>query len=131
MPRQRRNGSNTQDSLRPLLLKTEGQAYARVTRLLGNCQVEAFCFDGQARRCIIRGSMRRRVWIAVGDMILVGLRDFQDGTADVIHKYSETEARQLVANGDVPFSALGGQQEDDAIKFTSEESDDDVNVDDI
>lgn len=31
--------------------------------------------------------MRKRVWVNAGDIILVSLRDYQDGKADVIAKY--------------------------------------------
>jgi translation initiation factor 1A len=116
---------------RELVLKTDGQAYAKVTRLLGNCQVEAFCFDGHARRCIIRGNMRRRIWVAAGDFILVGLRDYQDDTADVIHKYTEDEARNLVGLGHVPDSALTVSADGDAIQFREDISEDEINVDEI
>jgi|MesohylFT_1024984.scaffolds.fasta_scaffold14087_2 hypothetical protein len=46
--------------------------------MLGNGRVEAFCFDGVNRLCHIRGKLRKRVWIGVGDIVLLGLRDFQD-----------------------------------------------------
>lgn len=52
--------------------------YAQVTRMLGNGRLEAFCFDGVNRLCHIRGKLRKRVWIGVGDIILLGLREFQD-----------------------------------------------------
>lgn len=52
--------------------------YAQVTRMLGNGRLEAFCFDGVNRLCHIRGKLRKRVWIGVGDIVLLGLREFQD-----------------------------------------------------
>ena len=48
--------------------------YAQVTRMLGNGRLEAFCFDGVNRLCHIRGKLRKRVWIGVGDIVLLGLR---------------------------------------------------------
>jgi translation initiation factor 1A len=45
-----------------------------------------------------------KVWINGGDIILVGLRDYQDGKADVILKYSADEARNLKAYGELPES---------------------------
>jgi len=45
-----------------------------------------------------------QVWINGGDIILVGLRDYQDGKADVILKYSPDEARNLKAYGELPES---------------------------
>ena len=41
-------------------------------------------------------------WIGVGDIVLIGLRDFQDDKADVIMKYTADEARQLKAYGEIP-----------------------------
>merc|ERR1719216_380949 len=48
------------------------------------------CFDGVKRLCHIRGKLRKKVWINQSDIILVGLRDYQDAKADVILKYSLT-----------------------------------------
>ena len=83
----RRRGKNEADvEKRELEFKEDGQDYAKVTRMLGNGRLEAICADGQKRLCHIRGKMRKKVWISVGDIILVGLRDFQDKKADVILK---------------------------------------------
>ena len=57
---------------------THAAEYAQVTRMLGNGRLEAFCFDGVNRLCHIRGKLRKRVWIGVGDIVLLGLREFQD-----------------------------------------------------
>ncbi|PPS07031.1 hypothetical protein GOBAR_AA13603 [Gossypium barbadense] len=46
--------------------------------------------------------MHKKVWIAAGDIILVGLRDYQDDKADVILKYMPDEARLLKAYGELP-----------------------------
>ena len=46
--------------------------------MLGNGRITAFCFDGKERLCHIRGKLRKKVWINTGDIILVGLRDYQD-----------------------------------------------------
>lgn len=43
-----------------------------------------------------------QVWINQGDIILLGLRDFQDTKADVILKYNPDEARNLKAYGELP-----------------------------
>merc|ERR1719412_929190 len=31
------------------------------------------CFDGVKRLCHIRGKMRKKVWVAQGDIVLIGL----------------------------------------------------------
>ncbi|CAF0935206.1 unnamed protein product [Didymodactylos carnosus] len=103
----RRRGKNENDDIkRELIMKEEGQSYAQVTRILGNGHLEAFCFDmntgGKKRLCHIRGKLRKKVWINQGDIILVGLRDYQDDKADVIMKYLADEARELKRVKEIP-----------------------------
>merc|ERR1739841_476224 len=99
--RRRGKGDNGDDK-RELVFKEDGQEYAQVLTMLGGGRLEAQCFDGIKRLCGIRGKMRKRVWISQGDIVLVGLRDFQDEKADVILKYSADEARSLKAYGELP-----------------------------
>mmetsp|Transcript_8024 Transcript_8024/g.10168 ORF Transcript_8024/g.10168 Transcript_8024/m.10168 type:complete len:138 (-) Transcript_8024:283-696(-) len=101
----RRRGKNENEEKRELIFKEDGQEYAQVIRMLGNGRLEAFCFDGTKRLCHIRGKMRKKVWVAAGDIILVGLRDYQDAKADVILKYNPDEARNLKAYKEIPDSA--------------------------
>lgn len=73
-----------------------------MTKMLGNGRLEAMCFDGVKRLCHIRGKLRKKVWINQGDIILIGLRDYQDAKADVILKYTSDEARNLKTYGEFP-----------------------------
>merc|ERR1719397_866671 len=88
------------------------------------------CFDGQKRLCKIRGKLRKKVWINVSDIVLVGLRDYQDGKADVILKYSSDEARNLKSYGEFPDSVKinetvqFGDADNDDIEFDDVVSDD-------
>ena len=45
---------------RELDFKEEGQEYAQVNKLLGNCRLEANCFDGKTRLCHIRGMLTKK-----------------------------------------------------------------------
>ena len=102
----RRRGKNeNEDEKRELVFKEDGQEYAQVLKMLGNGRLEAFCFDGVKRLCHIRGKLRKKVWINQGDIILVGLRDYQDTKADVILKYNPDEARNLKSYGELPENA--------------------------
>ena len=96
---------NEDEQKRELVFKDAGQEYAQVLQVLGNCRVRAFCFDGVTRLCHVRGKFRKKVWINRDDIILVGLRDYQDGKADVIHKFSSDEARKLKTLGELPEKA--------------------------
>jgi len=108
----RRRGKNeNDDDKRELVFREDGQEYAQVIKMLGNGRLEALCFDGEKRLAHIRGKMRKKVcivlissacclinpfnqvWINQGDIILLSLREFQDGKADVIVKYTADEAR--------------------------------------
>jgi initiation factor 1A len=51
--------------------------YAQVLRMLGQGRLEAQCMDGIKRLCHIRGKMRKKVWVNVGDIVLLGLREYQ------------------------------------------------------
>jgi translation initiation factor 1A len=102
-----------------LIFKDEGQEYAQVVKMLGNGRLEAQCFDGEKRLAHIRGKMRKKVWINQGDIILLSLREFQDGKADVILKYTPDEARALQKAGELPENArinegdIYGEEEDE------------------
>jgi translation initiation factor 1A len=104
----RKRGKNSTEGTsfkRELITKEEGQEYGVVTKMLGNGRLEAYCYDGKTRMCHIRGKMRKKVWVNQGDTVLIGLRDYQDDKADVIHKYNPDEARQLKKMGELPDSA--------------------------
>lgn len=125
----RRRGKNENEGLkRELVFKEDGQEYAQVTKMLGNGRLEAMCFDGVKRLCHIRGKLRKKVWINHSDIILVGLRDYQDAKADVILKYSADEARNLKSYGEFPDSI---KITDTVEAFVGGDLDDDIEFDDV
>lgn len=133
----RRRGKNENEKeKRELVFKEDGQEYAQVTKMLGNGRLEAMCFDGVRRLCHIRGKLRKKVWINSGDIILLGLRDYQDTKADVILKYTPDEARNLKTYGELPESIRINENMDenemdaDNILFDDVEGSDD-DIDDI
>ena len=78
------------------------------------------------------------MWINTGDIILVGLRDYQDAKADVILKYTPDEARNLKSYGEFPESVkinetvtFVDEGMDDDIEFDNEMSDEESSEDDI
>ena len=48
-----------------MLFKEDGQEYAQVLKMLGDGRASLSCYDGVARQGLVRGTMRRRVWISV------------------------------------------------------------------
>jgi len=145
----RRRGKNENDrEKRELVFKEDGQEYAQVLKMLGNGRLEAQCFDGTKRLCHIRGKLRKKVWINQSDIILIGLREYQDHKADVIMKYTADEARNLKTYGELPdtakinadnfapddeiimFDDVGGTEtaakEVDDVEITSDEEEEDL-----
>jgi translation initiation factor 1A len=108
---------------RELRFKEDLEDYALVQKVLGDCRLECLCTDGTERICHIRGKFKKRVWMTVGDIVLISLREFQDNKADVIHKYTPEEATMLRDRGEISFKDHGvnalmeGQeeQEDDTL----------------
>lgn len=74
--------------------------------------------------CHIRGKMRKKVWVVVGDIVLVSLRDFQDEKGDIILKYLSDEAKNLKTYGELPETTkinetdlTGEEEEEEGIEF--------------
>jgi len=131
----RRRGKNeNENEKRELIFKEDGQEYAQVTKMLGNGRLNAACFDGTQRLCHIRGKLRKKVWITSGDIVLLGLRDYQDGKADVILKYSVDEARSLKSYGEIPGLDIDKAEEADIVFADIDEEasgDEDIDLNDI
>lgn len=101
----RRKGKGTINVEKPLIYRATGEEYGQVTKSLGNGYLEVMTFtDGGniLKRVHIRGKMRKKIWISVGDIVLISLRDFQDSVGDIIGKYTQDEVRLLKAQGELP-----------------------------
>lgn len=107
--------------------KEDDQEYGQVTKLLGSCRVEISCFDGATRLCHIRGSMRKKVWIKVNDVVLVSVRDFEPTKGDILCKYDVPEVNYLKKEGEIPDNLKTGDEfeENKDIGFDFEVDDDD------
>tara|TARA_B100001175_G_scaffold235425_2_gene201817 strand:- start:15198 stop:15623 length:426 start_codon:yes stop_codon:yes gene_type:complete len=117
---------------RQLEYKEDGQEYARITKMLGNSRCECKCNDGRTRLGIIRGTLIKRVWIQLNDLVLVSLRDYQDDKADIIHKYFSEEEKSLRQYGEIDQLSGNSSMQADYIDSSIQESDDlDIDFDDI
>ena len=57
--------------------KEDDQMYARIVRNLGNQNMLVFCNDNKERIMRICGRMRKKIWLNVGDIVIICLRDFE------------------------------------------------------
>jgi translation initiation factor 1A len=73
-----------------------GQQYAFVLSAMGDGRFSLLCNDGERRLGILRGSMRRRVWVRRGDVVTVSTRDFQDDKVDILHRHSTEDVNTLM-----------------------------------
>jgi translation initiation factor 1A len=80
MPPNKKGGKNYKkgkhDDPDPIMYeRLPDQMYGRVIKLLGGCNALVYCNDNRERLCHIRGAMRKKVWIEVGDIVLISLRE--------------------------------------------------------
>ena len=99
-----KNKNQQEEKTRDLEFKQDMEEYAKVTGLLGDRKLKISLVDGTESMGVIPGKFRKRIWIAVDDVILVSLRSFEVGKMDVLHKYTETEIRNLVQYLEIPDS---------------------------
>lgn len=78
----------------------EGELLGIVELMLGSDKLRVQCNDGKERIVRIPGKLRKRVWIRVGDLILLQpWKVMSDRRADVIWRYTQTQARWLEKKG--------------------------------
>ncbi len=92
----KKKNSSYSEKVRELLFKDECQEYGLVTKLLGDCRCECQIFGTSSTvRGDIRGKMRGKVYINIGDFILMSKRDWDPTVYDIIHKYTPVEFEKI------------------------------------
>ena len=77
-------------------MKEDDQEYMKVNKTLGNCRMELEDQAGNICLGMVCGKMKKRVYIRVGDLVLVSIREFQHGKVDILHKYGYSEILYLI-----------------------------------
>lgn len=93
--------------------KKEGELFGIADALVGGSRLEVMCEDGVKRLARIPGKMKRRMWIREGDLVIVKPWDFQNDKADVVWRYTKTQAEYLSRKQMIPtqidvFQTSGG-----------------------
>ena len=90
----------SEGELSEMVLPSANDVLGIATKLLGFDRIMVRCQDGKERLCRIRGKMKRRVWIRVGDVVVVSPWDFQsDVRGDLIWRYTRGQAEMLRRKG--------------------------------
>ena len=103
-----------------LLLASDnpGSVYGLITKRFGTV-FEVQCANEDVVRASIRGKFRKKVWIAIGDIVLV------DGSQldkyYIIHKYTPDQARQLQVRREINFDVT--ETVNDGIEFDENNAD--------
>lgn len=67
-----------------------------IQQFLGYDRARVLCEDGRVRLCRIPGRFKKRVWMKIGDVVLVAPWEFQrDERGDIIYRYSGGEVQKL------------------------------------
>ena len=90
-----------------LPLKIDLEEYGRVTKMCGDCKCMVTLPDNTEVMARIPGKFRKKVWFAVGDIVLISRRDYQQDMIDILYKYSPVEIRQLHKDNEIPDTFLG------------------------
>jgi initiation factor 1A len=62
---------------KPFIDRQPDQQYARILRNLGGRNMLVYSNDNKVRLCHICGAMKKFNWLAVGDLVLISLREFE------------------------------------------------------
>jgi len=89
-----------QEEIARIKMPRPPEVFGVVIEMLGSGKMRVDCDDGLSRICRIPGKMRKRVWVRLGDLILLEPWSVQSHErADVAWKYTRTQANWLKRKG--------------------------------
>jgi translation initiation factor 1A len=90
----------SEDDFGRIQLPVANDVLGIATRMLGFDRMMVKCQDGHERLCRVRGKLKRRVWVRLGDVVLVSPWDFQsDVRGDICARYRRNETSWLRSKG--------------------------------
>jgi translation initiation factor 1A len=89
-----------EEQLRRLRMPQKGELLGTVEQMLGASRMIVRCKDEKVRMARIPGKMRRRIWVKVGDVVIVKPWEVQgDKKADVVWRYTRPQVARLMQQG--------------------------------
>jgi len=82
--------------------KRKGELYGIVEKLSGGSHLSVMCEDGYTRTARLPGKMKKRMWIRENDLVIVKPWQFQTEKADIVYRYTQTQANYLSRNSALP-----------------------------
>jgi translation initiation factor 1A len=71
-------------------------------QLLGASKIKVMCADGNSRMGRIPGKLKKRMWMREGDLLIIRPWEFQDDKADIVYRYTRTQASYLNRKKAIP-----------------------------
>ena len=146
----KQSGSGSTGTKTVRVVQDEGEMYAVVSKLFGNCMCKVMCYDGYNRLCIIRkkftGRRKTDNIVSAGSVLLVGLQSYgaikptasvnsssnkSDNhlpRCDLLYVYTDQEKEKLRKVCDISKmnAALGGGDINAAAAAAASQQDDDA-----
>jgi translation initiation factor 1A len=89
-----------EDDISNMQLPVANDVLGTAVKMLGFDRILVKCQDGHERVCRIRGKLKRRVWIRLGDIVLVSPWDMQsDIRGDICWRYKRNQTDWLRNKG--------------------------------
>lgn len=89
-----------EDDINNIQLPVANDTLGVAVKFLGFDRIMVKCQDGHERLCRIRGKMKRRAWIRLGDIVLVSPWDMQsDIRGDICWRYKRNQTELLRSKG--------------------------------
>ena len=140
-----KRGKNIIPKIQELYFREQDEIYGVVINLLGSNRMSVYCSDEITRICLIKGAMRKKIWINKGNYVLVSLRQCSSNqnNSDIIHKYSDEDVIKLYNFEElnpkmksIELKALTGNtnlnnKDDSDIIFSYDNIDIDIDIDNI
>ena len=99
------NTQQPEEEITRIRIPKQPEVLGVVETMLGGDRLKVKCEDGNLRICRIPGRLRKKVWIRVGDLVLIEPWKLQPvDRGDVIFRYTSTQANWLKRKGFVKIS---------------------------
>ena len=123
-----KNNSNSEDTLtaEKILKSGEDQDYGKVEKILGSGRFTLICNDNIRRLGIIRGNMRKKKWVNLGNIVIYSVRDYEKDKVDIIHVYTNNILKLIQHKMNLNFNISDVDNDDDI--FITGESEDIISI---
>jgi translation initiation factor 1A len=100
----KRNKEGDSDELVRVRLPRQNkrEMFGIADQLLGASKIKVMCADGNSRMGRIPGKLKKRMWMREGDLLIIRPWEFQDDKADIVYRYTRTQASYLNRKKAIP-----------------------------